>query len=165
MYTNWAGDSVSFSNEATWNAACQYAGTNATAPAQCPTYNPDVGDLGAGGDPVASMLLSLPISATRDLGNDGVNLRQKLTGLFAQDTWTLSPKLTVNYGVRWDYGTPVSETHNCLAAYNIYTHQYWIAKGDADLPSGQLPSYVAVGPGNTITKPNYTYFQPRLGIS
>lgn len=165
MYTNWAGNSVTFSNEATWNAACQYAGSNPAALAQCPTYNPNAGDLGGGGDPVASMLLSLPISATRDLGNDGVNLRQDLTGLFVQDTWTATRKLTVNYGLRWDYSTPVSETNNRLAAYNIYTHQYWVAKGDVDLPSGPLPSYVTVGPANTITQPHYKYFQPRLGIA
>ena len=165
LYTNYSGDGVTFSNKGTWNAGCQFAGSSPAAAAQCPTYNPSAGDLGGGGDPVASMLLSLPISATNDLGNDGVNLRQHLFGFFAQDSWALNRKLTVNYGLRWDFNQPVTDTDNRLAAYNIYTHQYFIAKGNADIPSTPLPSYVVVGPRNTITKPYYNYFQPRLGIA
>jgi hypothetical protein len=71
MYTNWNGNNMDFSNKGTWNAACQYATSGPTA--QCPTYNAKAGDLGGGGDPVASMLLSVPIDAVRNLGNSGVN--------------------------------------------------------------------------------------------
>ena len=83
MYTNWSGNHFDFSNKGTWNTACQFA---TTPNAACPTFNAGAGDLGAGGDPVASLLLSLPIDATRNLGNTGVNLRQNTTSLFAQDT-------------------------------------------------------------------------------
>ena len=165
LYTNYSGNNVTFSNKATWNAACQYAGTNPTAAAQCPTYNPNAGNLGGGGDAVAALLLSLPIAGTNDLGNSGVNLRQHIVSFFAEDTWAVGRKLTFNYGLRWDYSQPVTETDNRLSAYNIYTHKYFIAKGNVDLPTTPLPSYVVVGPGSTITKPNYTYFQPRLGIA
>lgn len=163
LYTNYSDNGVTFSNKATWNAACQYAGGSATAAVECPSYNASAGNFGGGGDPVASMLLSLPISATNDLGDDGVNLREHLFGVFVQDSWAPTKKLTINYGLRWDSGSPVTETNNRFAAYNIYTHQYFIAKGDADLPSTPLPTYAVVGPRSTITKPYYSYFQPRLG--
>src|SRR5262249_31222758 len=29
--------------------------------------------------------------------------------LFAQDQWRVTPKLTVNYGLRWDYNVPLHE--------------------------------------------------------
>lgn len=162
MYTNWSGNHFDFSNKGTWNAACQFA----SAPnAGCPTYNANAGDLGGGGDPVASLLLSLPIDATRNLGNTGVNLRQKATTIFAQDTWTATPKLTLTYGLRWDYSTPVTETDNRLAVYNIYTQKYQIVKGDVDLPAGPLPANVVIAPTNSITNKYYGYFQPRLGIA
>jgi hypothetical protein len=165
MYTNWSGNQVDFSNKGTWNAACQFAGSNPAALAQCPNYNANAGDLGGGGDPVASMLLSLPIDATRYLGNTGVNLRQNAITLFAQDTWAATPKLTATYGLRWDYNSPVTEANNRLAVYNIYTHQYEVVKGNTDLPSGSLPTNVVIGPTSSITKAYYTYFQPRLGIA
>lgn len=49
MYTNWNGNGITFSQKATWNAACQFAGTSPAAAAQCPG-----GTDSAGGDPVAS---------------------------------------------------------------------------------------------------------------
>lgn len=165
MYTNWSGNNQDFSNKATWNAACQFAGSNPAALANCPTYNANAADLGGGGDPIASMLLNLPVDATRALGNTGVNLRQNAITGFAQDTWAIKPRLTVTYGLRWDYNTPVTETNNRLAVYNIYTHQYVVAKGDTDLPSGPLPANVVIGSTGSITNSHYTYFQPRLGFA
>ena len=34
------------------------------------------------------------------------------TGIFAQDDWHITPKLTVSYGIRWDFMPPFSEAHN-----------------------------------------------------
>ena len=162
MYTNWSGNNFHFSNQATWNTACQFASGPTAA---CPTYNANAGDLGAGGDQIASVLLSLPVSAQRNLGNTGVNLRQNATSLFAQDTWNATPKLTVTYGLRWDYSSPVTEANNRLAVYNIYTRKYQIAQGNTDLPSGPLPPNVVIGSSNSNTQKYFTYFQPRLGVA
>lgn len=37
------------------------------------------------------------------------NWRQNNFALYAADNWRLTPKLTVNYGVRWEYFSPVTE--------------------------------------------------------
>ena len=111
------------------------------------------------------MLLSLPIDATRNLGNSGVNLRENTVGLFAQDSWKITRKLTMNFGLRWDYASPVTEDNGRLAFYNIYAHQYQIVKGDKDLPSGALPANVAVLSRNSITAPDYSNFSPRIGLA
>lgn len=39
-------------------------------------------------------------------------------GLFAQDSWKLTRKLTVTYGVRWDYATPYKEQYGRLGQLN-----------------------------------------------
>jgi hypothetical protein len=168
MYTNWNGNSETFSYEGTWNAACQFAAEgNATAQAQCPAYNPSTGNLAtaAGGDPVASMLLSVPVSATRNLGNSGVNLIETTPAIFAQDSWRVNPKLTVNYGLRWDYSAPMTERNNRLATYNFYNQTYDVVAGDADLPSGALPAHVAVLGRNSIVTTHYGDFSPRVGFA
>ena len=158
-YTNWSGNGENFSYKGTWNSACQYAASVSTAAAQCPG-----GLTSAGGDPVASMLLSLPVSATRYLGDSGVHLRFSTPGVFVQDTWKISHKLTLNYGLRWDYSSPVTEEHNRLPTYNIYTHTYLLENGDADAPS-TLPANVAFSGRNSITTAHWGDFSPRLGLA
>ncbi|HEY0796076.1 MAG TPA: TonB-dependent receptor [Acidisarcina sp.] len=165
MYTNWNGNGEDFSNKGTWNAACQFAASNPAALAQCPTYNATAGDLGAGGDPVAAMLLSLPVDATRNLGNSGVNLIESTPAAFAQDSWRVNPKLTLNYGLRWDYSSPMKERDNRLATYDFYNHLYSVVKGDKDLPSGALPANVVVLDRSSIVTAHYGDFSPRLGIA
>ena len=165
MYTNWNGNQLDFSYKGTWNAACQYAATNAAALAECPTYNATAGNLGGGGDPVASMLLSAPIDATRNLGNSGVNLIETTPAIFAQDSWKVTPRLTVNYGLRWDYSAPMTERNNRLATYNFYTDQYSVVQGDKDLPSGPLPANTVVLNRPSIVTAHYGNFSPRLGFS
>jgi hypothetical protein len=165
MYTNWNGNNMDFSFKGTWNAACQFAGTNATAAAECPNYDAKAGNLGGGGDPVASMLLSAPIDATRNLGNSGVNLIESTPAIFAQDSWKITPKLTINYGLRWDYSAPMTERNNRLATYDFYNQTYSLAKGDKDLPSGPLPANVAVLNRNSIVTSHKADFSPRLGIA
>ena len=168
MYTNWNGNSDNFSNEGTWNAACQFAAAgNATAATQCPGLLPDGSNLNAiaGGDPLASMLLSLPISANRNLGNSGVSLRMTNLDLFAQDSWKISRKLTFNYGLRWDYNSPVTEKYNRLPTYDIYTKTYLVPDGDVNTPPGTLPDNVALSGRNSITNPRYANFSPRLGLA
>jgi Carboxypeptidase regulatory-like domain len=160
MYTNWNGNNDNFSNQGTWNAACQFAATNPVAAAQCPG-----GVSTAGGDPVASMLLSLPIGANRNLGNSAVSLRMVNTNLFAQDSWKISRKLTFNYGLRWDYNSPVVDKLDRLPTYDIYTQTYLVPTHDADLPSGPLPANVALSGRRSITNPRYADFSPRLGLA
>ncbi|MBW4028178.1 MAG: hypothetical protein HIU93_12355 [Acidobacteria bacterium] len=161
LYTNYAGNGFDFSNKATWNTACQF-GT--TASATCPTYNSNAGDLGAGGDAVASLLLSLPVDATRNLGNSGVNLREHILSFFAQDTWNPTSKLTITYGLRWDFNAPITEENNRLSTYNTNTQNYQVVEGDVDLPT-TLPAHVVVSNRHSNTFAHYTYFQPRLGVS
>ena len=36
-----------------------------------------------------------------------VNLRQYVHSLYVQDDWRVTPKLTLNLGLRWDFATPL----------------------------------------------------------
>ncbi len=141
MYTNWAQDNENFNQQATWD----------------PTTK-------SGGDGFASMLIGLPNNANRQLGNSGVSLHANVFGIFGQDSWRITPKLTLNYGLRWDYTSPVTEKENRLAAFDLATAQWLLVKGDADAPSTLPPGVVYLN-RNSITAPNYLNFSPRLGVA
>ena len=42
-------------------------------------------------------------------------------GLFAQDTWKITRKLTLDYGVRWDYGTYAKEQYGRFSNFDLNT--------------------------------------------
>ena len=99
------------------------------------------------------------------MGNAGVNLFSKIGAAFAQDSWKVTPKLTANYGFRWDYTTPIGEDNNRLSGFDNNTGEWYIPKGDTDTPTYPLPSGVVILNRSTVTRPNYTNFSPRLGLS
>jgi hypothetical protein len=152
MYTNWAENDIDF-NQVTTSNPC---GAGSVALGTC---------AGVGGNSLASMLIGLPSGAGIELGNSGVTLLDHLGALYAQDSWKIAPKLTVNWGMRWDYTSPVTEANNRLSGFDIHTNEWYIPKGDADTPAGPLPAGVVISNTNTITKPDYTNFSPRLGFS
>ena len=62
------------------------------------------------GFPYANFLLGDVTSATQYAPVDARMFKQQWA-LFAQDSWKITRRLTVDYGVRWDYATAAREEH------------------------------------------------------
>ena len=73
------------------------------------------------------------------------------TGYFAQDDWKVSPRLTVNVGLRYDFYTRPYETHNNQSNY--------------DLATGTLEVAGQNGNSRSLVKNNFKNFAPRLGFA
>jgi len=74
------------------------------------------------------------------------HLRQEYYIGYAQDEWHVSPKLTLNYGLRYDYYTPMSEANGLQVKFNIDTG--------------------VIDPNTTpLFKSTRTNFQPRIGMT
>ena len=69
--------------------------------------------------------------------------------VFAQDAWQLTPKLNVNYGVRWDYEGPV---HNDTKDLSVFRPNL----GGVVFQGIQI---------SNLYDPKYTNFSPRVGIA
>ncbi|MEO7145326.1 MAG: carboxypeptidase regulatory-like domain-containing protein, partial [Bryobacteraceae bacterium] len=101
---------------------------------------------------LADFLFGRPISSQIDI-TKYFSLHRFVTGLYAQDTWRVTPKLTLNYGLRDDMVTPWVERHNQLAGF--------VASNGGNL----VPVGTAPYSGNSVTQGRYTNFGPRAGAA
>ena len=69
------------------------------------------------GDPFASFLLGLPDSANRSNSQE-LKLRNRDFSPYIEDDIKLTPRLTVNLGLRWDIQTPFTEDNNNVVFFN-----------------------------------------------
>ncbi len=101
---------------------------------------------------LADFYFGLP--STINLGNPLVtNLRQQVHALYAQDDWRVTPRLTVNIGLRWEFATPLYDRDNNWSNFD---------------PSGAGSMIPASGGSlynRALVHPNYKDYQPRLGLA
>jgi hypothetical protein len=113
-------------------------------------------DNGAGGLDIATFLFGEVTSFNRYVGSptelNAIETQNRYF-IYGQDTWRATQKLTVNYGLRWEF----------------YTPEYVNGKGNggfAVLPEGviRVAGYGGIGMnGNTAS--NYKLIAPRLGLA
>ncbi|HEY7337611.1 MAG TPA: TonB-dependent receptor [Bryobacteraceae bacterium] len=100
---------------------------------------------------VADLLMGFPTGYAQD-SNSIYNRYQDAYSLYAQDDWKVTSKLTLNYGLRWDFITPPREAHNLWQQLDFTTHTLVAAK------DGSLYS-------EALVYPNYKNFAPRFGFA
>ena len=87
----------------------------------------------------------------------------KYYGLFVQDTWKLTAKATLNYGLRWEYETPRTDRYDKLTNFDFNATPPLQAPG-VDLRGGL--TFVGVnGASRYNSDPDRNNFAPRIGIS
>jgi hypothetical protein len=108
----------------------------------------------SGGLPLASYLLGEVNSFSRYVSSSQhAGERQTRTFTYAQDTWRMSPRLTVNYGLRWEI-------------YNPQTVTSARSGGWLQLDTGEMKVAGVNGvPLNGGVRNSYTNLAPRLGIA
>jgi hypothetical protein len=119
--------------------------------------------LGGGnlGFPYASFLLGQVDNASVSNLQDP-QIRKIGFGMYLQDTWKVTHKLTLDYGIRWDWETAWHEIHNRQSAFEPYV----VNPSAGGLPGGT--AYPGNGPGrcNCDFAPPYDYgIGPRLGVA
>ncbi len=85
-----------------------------------PTFTDLPGKNGTG-DSIASMLLGYPSLVQQDFELAYPGLRGIENGAYIADDWRVTPKLTLNIGLRWEYYSPYSEVANRIANFNPAT--------------------------------------------
>lgn len=102
-------------------------------------------------DPANGFTFAEPYQAEFGFGNPNLSLNNQEYGVYAQDTWIVNPRLTVNLGLRWDY-----ESHQLDDSYVTPANIVAGLTGKVD------PSYFSNGSNRSQYK---NEIQPRLGFS
>ncbi|HUN86729.1 MAG TPA: TonB-dependent receptor [Terracidiphilus sp.] len=84
---------------------------------QTTVHNTADPNYGVYGSAFASFLLGLPDSANRSNSQE-LELRNRDFSPYIQDDIKLSPRLTLNVGLRWDIQVPFTENHNLIVFFD-----------------------------------------------
>ncbi len=114
------------------------------------------------GNPVASFLLGYVSSSTAQTVQIAPPTFQTLfyQGYFAQDTWQITNKLTLNAGIRWEVPGVYVERHNWASTFNpTETNPIVGVPGAFDLVA------TSQHPDRGVRSENYNNWSPRFGIA
>jgi len=94
--------------------------------------------------------------------------RSKYMGLYGQDSWRVTPNLTLNYGLRWEFSQPWYDTQGKLETLIPGKQSVLFPAGTCDGCTGAPTGWVVPGdPGvpKTLAPTQYHNFSPRIGIA
>jgi hypothetical protein len=105
----------------------------------------------AGSTALEDFFAGIPSSGKVLVGNPTRRMLWTSVAGFAQDDWRLSPKFTLNVGMRYDYSSPIREASNNWANFDPNSPTGFIQQGQ---------------PGETaMWQPNRGNFSPRVGFA
>jgi hypothetical protein len=95
-----------------------------------------------------------------------LDIKQKYVGFYAQDTWRLSSKVTMNYGLRWEPWFPQQHQNNAI--YNFDVDRYRAGQRSRVYPQAP-PGFTYPGDEGFPTKagmyPEWLNVLPRVGVA
>jgi hypothetical protein len=129
--------------------------TNQTANVTCTTATPPVCTTSSNGlaNDFASFLLDVPYEVSRDVNTYFPAFREWEIFSYVADNWTVTPKLTVNLGLRWEiYNPPTPPFPGGFSNYNPANNTLVLAGIGGNPMNGGLQNH-------------FKYFAPRIGLA
>jgi hypothetical protein len=110
----------------------------------------------------ADFILGIPDTSSIAFGNADKYFRASSYDAYITDDWRIYPDLTMNAGIRWEYGSPITELYGRLVNLDIMPGFAAVAPVLANHPAGELTGKTYP---DSLIHPDKRAFQPRIGIS
>ncbi len=135
------------------------------------------------GNAFADFLLGIP--STGYFATTGPNLDQRAHhyGVYAQDEFRVNDRLTINFGLRWEFDPPFDETHGNITNFDLKTGNVIIpdqtlapassflylinspCPGVTTLPCSNVVSASSLGLPKGLHQNYYRNFDPRISVA
>jgi len=129
-------------------------------------FTDNAASVGTGGSGFASFLAGLADSGSiTNLHN--IDYHRPVYAFYAQDDWKVTPKLTLNLGLRYELFATIKERHNQQGTFDLSTGSLIVPKGvNVQLTptlAGEFPLSATGTPG--LINPDLNNFAPRFGLA
>ena len=114
------------------------------------------------GSDLADFLLGFPDTSALAYGNADKYLRQTVSDVYVNDDWRLRPELTINAGLRWEYGSPITELKGRLVNLDITPD---FAAAAPVLGSSPIGPKTGEHYPSSLVRPDHLGLEPRVALS
>jgi hypothetical protein len=114
------------------------------------------------GSDLADFLIGIPDTSSLAYGNADKYFRQPVYDVYASDDWRILSELTINAGMRWEYGAPMTELHGRLVNLDISPD---FAAAAPVLGSDPVGPLTGIHYPSSLVRPDKLGFEPRVAIS
>lgn len=118
-------------------------------------------------NPLIDFAMGLPSSALSFIGNSARSFRTTNYAFFAQDSFQLTPSFTVNYGLRYELDTVLSDASGQGVTWlpQDYTTYLSPSASQQDLAALEASGVRLARNGTPMYEPNHKNFAPRFGVA
>ncbi len=117
------------------------------------------------GNAYADFMLGLPLTSTRLNPLTGRWQTSKELGLFVTDTFKVSPKLTLDIGMRWDRFTATTFDDGLMFNWDPQSGNVIVPQQALSKVSPYYPKTITVAAGQVVPDPDVHNFAPRIGVA
>ncbi len=115
-----------------------------------------------GGSDLADFMLGVPDTSGIAFGNADKYFRESVYDAYITDDWRIRPEFSLNAGIRWEYGAPITELFGRLVNLDITPGFAAAAPVVANNPVGPLTGQKYP---DSLIRPDKHGFEPRVGIA
>ncbi|HXR79223.1 MAG TPA: carboxypeptidase regulatory-like domain-containing protein, partial [Bryobacteraceae bacterium] len=110
----------------------------------------------------ADFLIGIPDTSSIAFGNADKYFRESVYDAYFTDDWRISPEFSLNAGIRWEYGAPITELYGRLVNLDIAPGFSAVAPVVANNPVGPLTGQ---NYPSSLIHPDKNAFEPRIGLA
>jgi hypothetical protein len=121
---------------------------------------------GSGGESIATFLLGIPDGGSIT-GLNNIDYRRQIYAFYALDDFKMTPRLTLNLGLRYEFFSTIKEANNNQATFDFASDSLIVPSGQTKQLTPTLGTELTVQSNGSrgLVSPDLNNFAPRIGFA